>query len=385
MRTYLRKIAALVVVTLVTSGFAVANNGPAEEIQNAVEVKAREAELEQQSRAEVAAVLAQAQASGPTIPRPIPSPAPAPPTEPASGAAANIRLQLDRLSATQDRLSLRAGRAGAVLVVPTAEIKTEDILAITEDMSVMSRIFERNLERARIGAAGTSLFNPRQDVLSRFLVGGRQTTQSMYLQGYGALFLMAVDFPLSPGPQVQEEKQTQEDEDVDQVWERTRIEMYEPEKVDRRRRTDRPQEKYDGLRVENFKTTLIKALKHAANIRSLKPDESVVITVTGSGGSATLVGEATSAKTKIFVVGSDGETRIIQEPTSRGAALFPTVLVMRARKSDIDEFAKGDLDLDQFRQRVQVLACPYLGGVVRGAESDPLQIQWGQSEPDQAL
>lgn len=277
----------------------------------------------------------------------------------ATGTATNV----GRTRLLTDPLSSRSRSTGPVLVIPVAEIKTEDIIAITEDVSVMSRIFERSLQQARISAASGSIFQSRRDSYLMLLGRGRSEIQSMYLQGYGALFLMTVDFPLSPGPQVQEEKQTQEDEDVDPVWDGVRREMYEPEET-RRRTTGEPEEKYDAEKVENLKNTLIKTLKHAANIRNLKPDESLVLRLTGSGGSAALVGDVTSAKRKIFVVDSGGNTRIIEDMSPGGAAaLFPTVLVMRAKKSDIDEFAKGDLDLDQFRQRVQVLACPYLGSV----------------------
>ena len=70
---------------------------------------------------------------------------------------------------------------------------------------------------------------------------------------------MKVDFPLTPPPDMQdEEKKTQKAEGGDPVWRKMRQEMYEPEKVDRRRRTDRPEEKYDAEKVENLKTTLIK-------------------------------------------------------------------------------------------------------------------------------
>ncbi len=49
----------------------------------------------------------------------------------------------------------------------------------------------------------------------------------------------------------------------------------------------------------------------------------------------------------------------------------PTILVIRAKKSDIDEFAKGDLDFDKFRERTLMLTCPYLGGEAgRGGSID---------------
>ena len=364
MKTFIRTVSLCVALSLATVGSALAQEPP--DLTNPPSV-------------------APAPPAPPRVPpaRPTASPVAVEPRVPTPDAPA--RLPALSISAPEFRLTTSGGHAGSVLVIPAADMKAEDLLTITEDMNVMSRIFERNLQRAHIVPVGTSIFASKQNVLSRLFVRGGQTTQSMYLQGYGALFLMTVDFPLSPGPQVQEEKQTQEDEDVDPVWEQMKREMYEPEAARRRRTIEAKEEKYDAEKVAELKESLIKALKHAANIRNLKPDESVILTVTGGGGSAGLVSQVTSTDGKMFVVDSDGTTRIIQDLALGGAAdIFPTTLVIRAKKSDIDALAKGDLDLDQFRQRVQVLACPYLGGVVGRGDSphDPYQYSWSRSAPD---
>lgn len=261
--------------------------------------------------------------------------------------------------------SLRTASDGAVLVIPSAEIKAEDVVAITEDMNVMSRILEKNLEQARIATARGGLFASSRDPWVA-LLGGGGAIESMYLQGYGALFMMKVDFPLSAPPQAEEEEtQAAEEEKSDPVWEETRRQMYEPQQTARRKAKE-PEKKYDAEKVESLKITLIKALKHAANVRSLKSDESVILTTIGSDESAgvpimALYGQKVLLQEK----GSDGKatTGWADVPSSSQTTYFsPTALVIRAKKSDIDEFAKGTLDADQFRQRVQVLACPYLGG-----------------------
>ncbi|MGD8500449.1 MAG: hypothetical protein PVJ86_07360 [Phycisphaerales bacterium] len=290
----------------------------------------------------------------------------------ATGTGANIRLDSSVGRLLADRLSSRSSSTSMVFVIPAAEIKTEDLITINEDMNVMSRIFGKNLEQARISTARGSIFGSRDDRYSMLLRGGGGEIQSMYLQGYGALFLMKVDFPLSPPPQAREEEETKE-EGRDPVWDQTREEIYEPEKVDMRRRTDRPEGKYEAEKVENLKTTLIKALKHAANIRSLKPDESVILTITGRG-------KATGRKIASARVLPGKNEILVQERTADGKMITklvqgtsfdvlddlklssPTILVIRTKKSDIDEFAKGALDFDQFRQRTQMLTCPYLGG-----------------------
>jgi hypothetical protein len=202
------------------------------------------------------------------------------------------------------------------------------------------------------------------------LGGGGGGIQSIYLQGFGALFLMNVDFPLTPPPDMQqEEKETQSAEEGDPVWRQTRQQMYEPENVLRNRRTDRPESKYEAEKVENLKTTLIKALKHAANIRSLKPVESVILTITGSGGplGPTITSVTPSGENQIIIQekNADGKTsmRIVNSTALDNIGLSsPAVLVIRTKKSDIDEFAKGDLDFDQFCQRVQMFTYPLLGG-----------------------
>jgi hypothetical protein len=134
---------------------------------------------------------------------------------------------------------------------------------------------------------------------------------------------MKVDFPLSPSRQAPQQDGAEQKEEGDKVWQDTRRQLYEPEKLSKRK-TDDSATKYDAEKVENLKTTLINALKHASNIRNLKPDESVILTITGSGKSA--------------------------------------VLTIRVKKSDIDGLAKGDYDLDQFHQRVQMISYPVLAG-----------------------
>jgi hypothetical protein len=193
--------------------------------------------------------------------------------------------------------------------------------------------------------------------------------EAIYLEGYGALFLMKVNVLLSPPPEAQEEKKTEE-EDTDPLWTQMRQEMYAPQEA-RRRRTGRPEEKYDAEKVEGLKETLIKTLKHAANIRALKPDESVILTVIGKAGQS-----ATSAIGRLY---EEGKSRYIIT-TSRAGTGFssPTVLTIRAKKSDIDDFANGTLSFDQFSQKILLLSYSYLGENVGGpSRSSPTNVIYG--------
>jgi hypothetical protein len=296
-------------------------------------------------------------------------------------SATNIS-QLETLTRS---LALRSGRRTAVtsntvLVIPSQEIKTEDILAINVDINVMSRIFDDKLNQVRFDRsnANWSFVGNRwrmTDSYGTYLGFGGNKTGCMYLQGYGALFLMNVDFPLSAPPEAEKQQEEKpKKENVDQVWEETRKQIYEPQETNRRvRGTERKEVKYDAEKVDNLKTTLIESLKHASNIRILKPDESVILSITGIGTASDDIVSmvAIPGTDQILVTQESGGKEITKVYKGGGADELnlssPTVLVIRAKKADIDSFAKGGLNLDSFRQRVQILSYPLLSESVAGA------------------
>jgi len=324
-----------------------------------------------------ATAFALAQTSQSVTPSPVPTP-PAPTsatTQVVQTPEQNVIRQLDSLVSLSNAYSFgnQAGNSNMILVIPSEQTKTEDLIAINEDMNVMSRIFEKNLEQDSI--ASRSMFVYRKDAFLPLIGSGRSEIQSMYLQGYGALFMLKVDFPLTPPSEAQQEQQdTEKQQEGDSVWKQTKQEIYEPGRVNTRRQPEKQQVKYDPEKVENLKATLMKTLKHATNIRSLKPDESVILTIAGGGeSSGTKITEISVAgKNQILVTekSADGKSkmRIVNGNSLDDIGLSSqTVLVIRAKRLDIDAFAKGELDLDQFRMRVQMFTYPYLGSVkVRG-------------------
>jgi len=265
-------------------------------------------------------------------------------------ATSNLMKDLMRKERFRQLINARAQQygGGKVLVIPTAEIEPQDLVTMMEDMTVMCRIFNKRLAQSQPlrGRFSSSLG-------WTFLSQDGRSTGAMYIQGYGALFLTKVDFLLSPPPQAPEEKETEE-EDTDPLWTQMRQEIYAPEEARGSRTGERPEEKYDAEKVEDLKATCIIALKHAANIRGLKPDESVVLTVIGKAGQP-----APSDIGRLYRE-DYGSTYIVS--TSRVGTGFslPTVLTIRAKKADIDAFAKGQLSLDQFTEKTQILSYSYL-------------------------
>lgn len=270
------------------------------------------------------------------------------------------------LSSLLSRMGWQYGRSSSVLVIPAAELKVEDLAAITEDMTVMSRIFDKKLSQGRLITGGS------WSVGTNPLSFGRDNSaiEAIYLEGYGALFLMKVNVLLSAPPEAKEDKKTKE-EDTDPLWTETIQEMYAP-LANTRRTRDRPEEKYDAEKVEDLKETLIKTLKHAANIRNLKPDESVILTVIGKAGqSAGVTIKAINRRGEYLILDKDKRTTSIVKAPSLSDIGFssPAVLTIRAKKSDIDAFAKGRLSFDQFRQKILLLSYSYLGGNIGGGPS----------------
>ncbi len=371
MKSFIKTITVVLILNLTVPGFTLAQDTPEKELEEIEEkLVQKEAELQKitetlaQKDAEIAQKAAEVAEKVAEVAQ-----------RSAKAAAKEAKMQtakaLEKARLSLDlALSRQYGGAGTILVVPTAETKPQDLAAITQDLNIMLRILDKELNpdrKDRLTGFYWDKFSGL-DHYKSFFSGDDRAARAIYVQGYGALFLLKVDFPLSPPPETPQEKKTEED--IDSVWAETKREIYTPEDADRRRsdrssrrQRDRSEEKYDAEKVENLKTTLVKTLKHAANIRTLKPDESVILAVTGSGETS---GGITAIATTKIVGHEDHNTRIVEELAPRGPS--PTMIVIRAKKSDIDGFAKAELDFEQFRQRTQILTCPHFGGGDRRGE-----------------
>ncbi|MHC4648108.1 MAG: hypothetical protein ACYTBJ_21825 [Planctomycetota bacterium] len=232
--------------------------------------------------------------------------------------------------------------AGRVLVIPDEDIGTGQLLATMEDMNIMSRIIDKKLGQSQLGQEHTAHF-----YMTSVLDRSASEIRSIYLDGYGALFLSKVDFPLSPGPRAGEEESA---DGYDPLWAQTRQEMYRvPEGYQPWNSKERVQE-YDAEKVEELKRKLIRALRHAANIRGLDGGDWIVISITGSGSRSQATTVIRSS------IDKDGKvvTKTEKRATTPSESYSTTVLTIRASKSDVDEFAEGDSDFDEFRERVQI-------------------------------
>jgi hypothetical protein len=263
-------------------------------------------------------------------------------------------------------------------VIPITNVNAADVDEITQDLQVMAHILDGKFtERRQIAGVFTDFGD--------FFGRDNRETEAIYLQGYGALFLMEVNFAFSPQPQPQpQQKETKEpQEQLDSTWQQAQRELFSPQRSIRSREFD-SQEGYDAQMVEELKRELIRTLKHAANIRGLEADEWVILNVTGTGqqpigGYGGFGGGGLGGGGGIYggggyggggyggyggsgsYGGGGGSFGYGMGGMSGGIGSSPmeftssTVLTIRAKKSDIDAFAKGDMDFEQFQEKVNIL------------------------------
>jgi hypothetical protein len=216
-----------------------------------------------------------------------------------------------------------------IVVIPAAvDTKQTSQLfdAAVKDLNIMCRLFDNQLKLASSANANLitdiyfyNLSDLDSDPLQTFWGQNNRNTNCIYIEGYGALFLMRANIPLTASPKPVKPKE-KPSEPIDKVWNQIKRELYGSRNVPE----DKSSKGYDINRVEEFKTNIVKTLKHAANIKCLKSDELVIVTASGN--------EKTAGP--------------------------PKVLIVRAKKSDIDTFSKGTLDLDGFREKVQIVSPP---------------------------
>ena len=255
-----------------------------------------------------------------------------------------------------------------VLVIPSAEVKAEDLANTMQDLRVMSHIFEKRFQGAReIGG----VFVDFGDFFGR----DSHIAQAIYLQGYAALFLMEGSFPLSPPPGTQEAQAEKAEQPVDTTWEEAKQEIFSPS-GSRRRLESRSRQKYDADEIEELKRELIRTLKHAANIRNIKTDEWIIVTVVGQGQQGgeffeyefseprTTGGRSRSSSSSYGGFGGYGSYGgsaggggfgfggISSSVTASPSA---TVLTIRAKKADVDDYAKENISFEQFREKIKIL------------------------------
>jgi hypothetical protein len=254
-----------------------------------------------------------------------------------AGAPAVNAFGQDRL---QPILTRGAGAAGKPLVIRSSTQEPKEEANLEEDLAVMAHIFDKSLEDLPGGqphafkAAGIDVvFTPAQSPM-----------RCLYLDGYGAVFLLNVSFPLVPPPQkVEKEKPA-----VDSAWAEAQEELFgQPGEGHFVAGTA---EEYSEEKVNHLKDLLYDTLKNATNIRGLKTDDWVTVAV--FGGSSSVRAKAKAAAKRTWVA-KDGDMLLWHDSEGPGRQ---TMLTVRVKKVDVDAYAKGKMNAEEFQKRAKLTA-----------------------------
>ena len=289
-----------------------------------------------------------ASASAAPEPAPIKPLPPADPGAPGFGipsAPPRVSVQLAQAhpvpTAPKANIFHSRSKSGRTLIIQSSDPDPKTYSNIEEDLSVMYRILSKTRKQDEGGIR-----------LESFMSGSSgSSVKSMYIENYGAVFMLSVPFPLV-APQATEEQPKPKDA-TSEEWERAKRELSSRNSLELdiervwTHALGPAAEEYDAQKVEDLTVSILESLKNATHIRSLKTDEFVTVAVLGAEAPA-------AARVAVESEDDNGKARRktrIESMGSRGES----TMTIRVKKSDVDEFAKGKLDLDAFRKKAKML------------------------------
>jgi hypothetical protein len=225
---------------------------------------------------------------------------------------------------------------------------------VIDHMSADLRIMQHLLERSISRHVRNSGVDQRMGI--PMLLDHREANDNeapVYIEGLGAVFSVSVDIPLA-GPQPTQGKIEPEPKDVDSEWERAKAELSAPATgagafaspsgggLAGSGMAGQAGPTFDSSRVEQLKRTLVRALRNGVNLRGVKPDEWIVVVLTGSPDtdSLTLLQQsAVAALKKDPLNGWPGTV-----PTTWWGAGRSTVMTIRVKMSDAGSISAEDRD-----------------------------------------
>jgi hypothetical protein len=261
--------------------------------------------------------------------------------------------------------------SGNSLVIPKDSSDPKALEECEEDLTVMARILDKSVNHH-----GGKSPNAMGIVVHTSIFGGSAAPRNLYIEGYGAIFLLDVNYPLVAPPAKKAESESKEETSTE--WEVTRRELYHAEYSDPWGNSytvtpspgmgGGPAEDYDADRVEELKKDLIGALKNAAHIRKMKSDETVTVVVNGrsrpepkvamkrSSGSGGMGGGGGGGSFGYSSSGGGGAvyTDRLAAVIRKGPASRGSTMILRAKKYDVEAAQKEKLTPEELRKRVAI-------------------------------
>jgi hypothetical protein len=305
-----------------------------------------------------------------------------------------------------DYLSLRHDleTAASVTVFGNPDQKVVDQIA--EDLRILSYLLSRNLERAFAGDSPDYVLG-----IPMLVTVNGHSVEASYLEGFGVVLRMRVGFPLAGSPGG--ERGPGAVRGVSE-WDEARRALAGAEVPEGAIPGDWTQnsqrgygftggepQRYDPKLVETLKKRTLALLKNASNLRHLKPDEWIVVSITGQPGFG-------RRAARVYRSGGRQERRIIalvedasasnrpapggdkaDQPKSAGEASEAatlagndlsdltrvTMMTIRVKKANADAFAAGRISEEQFAKEAETgtyLGPAPLARAIEGSRRYPL-------------
>jgi hypothetical protein len=297
----------------------------------------------------------------PEPPEPAPADAPKAAKRAAEAARHGMKVAADAMRRAQSQVKLATKRmhsqatdvARRQLILPGPDMTAEKINTTQDELAIMQRLVQKAV-RPEDNASHSFRFT-----IGDWRMGLGRDVDTLYIGGYGAVFLFSVDFPLAPPSKAE----TAEKKSVsgDPAWEKAKAELAgkggdpdEEENVAGGRGDG--SDAYDQERVNQLISRVTKALRHASNLGALGPDERIIVQISSQseGGdpfSAFKEIQLFNSNGVVMQSSSDDDDDDNSKPVHRRR---PTTLTLEVHKGVADDFAKGQLKNDDFARQVRV-------------------------------
>lgn len=246
------------------------------------------------------------------------------------------------------------GTSRRTMVLPLSATEPANLRHAHEDLRIMHRLLTKSLST-----------NPRN--IEKFSIRlGAEDRQfdAMYLEGFGALFMLSVDYPLVEPAKPETKPAEAESRDAD----------WESEKQNKEGDSDEalllPQlqtdpaaapKEFNPERVNRLRNRMIEAIKHGSNIRTLKPNEEIVIVIAGRTQPKNFVFAPAAADPNVKLAtatlaaaGVEPVARTLREPVIASDKTLQSAMVLRVKKSEVDALAANKTSPEDFRSKVDV-------------------------------
>ncbi len=256
------------------------------------------------------------------------------------------RLPRMRQEFSEMTFGARGPASYRTLVLPMGDAGA-DAGSVREDLTIMGRVLEKALH-----PEAERRSNPFRLEFGNLRMGGKNELDALYLEGYGAVFLLEVDYPLAPAP-VGDKDAAVGAAEVDEAWEEARREVRGrkgPEPFPNPRERQGPV--YEEQRVEGVKVRLLEALRQGRNIRALRPDETLTVVISGAAPAGKVRERARAPRREGGRGG--GEREEVREEAGGNLPATGSVMTLQVKKSELEQLAKESLKWDEFVKRVGV-------------------------------